>query len=110
MTPAAIWIDPARLSGEPCLHGHRLTVEHVATGIAAEGCVDAYMDAYDLAPSERRNVLCAAAWWVLNTKRGPRWQRELRAAWRDWAAQTWDAAWHTTDPRGVLTDPPEVKT
>ena len=105
MTHAAIWIDPARMGGKPCLHGHRLPVSHVALNIDAEGSVDAYMESYGIDPSERRNVLCAAAWWVLNSSRRYKHHRELRKRWRDWAEVTWHNAWNTVEPV-ELDDPP----
>ena len=112
MSDPAIWIDPGRMSGQPCLYGHRLPVEHVATNISFysgssfhSDSVSAYMDAYGIDAGERRNVICCAAYWVLNSKGGPRWMREIRTAWKSWAETTWEAAWHMDDE---LTAPPAL--
>lgn len=103
-----IHINPSRRSGAPCLSGTRLTCEHVATGIADEGSVDAYLDSYDLPLDRRRDCLIAAAWWVRTGHVNETGRAcQLRTAWAQWANDLWSNAWHS-DGRD-LPDPPAVE-
>lgn len=108
MSHACIWIDPGRLSGRPCLMGTRLYLEHPAHHLADGTTLAEYRDDYRLdgVGITDRDILAAVAWWVLNDKSRARFDRAIRKAWRDWAAETWDACWHTDhDP----TPPPPLE-
>jgi uncharacterized protein (DUF433 family) len=99
-----ITINPARMRGEPCLSGTRLTVDHVALGIAALG-VDGYLATFDLPSDRRRDCLIAAAWWTLSDRSRGKRAVQVRSAWTQWADDLWNATWRSLD---VVDDPPEV--
>ena len=100
---AAIWIDPARVSGTACIAGTRLTCEHAAHSVWSSS-VDQYLADCDLSPDLRRSVLCAIAWWVLTARLRTKSDRKICAAWSNWARETWALAWH---PTCELVDPPD---
>jgi len=102
---AAIWIDPARCSGAPCIYGTRLTIETVAGYVESEG-VDTFMHDYEI--TSRRDVLVACAWWTLYWPvKGDRRERETRKRWSEWAANAWGVLWNNT-PKSTdaVPDPP----
>ena len=98
MRTAAIWIDPGRVSGRPCLMGTRLYLEHPAHHLAhPDYTLGMYRDDYDLNEDDLsdRDILAAVAWWVLNDRSRTKFDRQIRKEWRKWAEITWDACWHT---------------
>lgn len=92
---ALIWIDPARMSGAPCIYGTRIPVDVIVDYVAHSGVDEAMVD-YEL---DRRTVVLTCAWWTLNYSAES--DAEVVSAWLKWA----DTAWSSNDP----TDPPEVR-
>lgn len=112
MIGAAIWIDPARRDGTPCLNGTGLTCQWVAERLAVDGAESTLTDiSYIDHGITRRDVLVAAAWWV---NRGwhidpPEYDIacDLLDEWADWARGALVDAWGTIDPV-ELSDPPAL--
>lgn len=111
MSDAYVWIDPARRSGEPCIGGHRLSVELVIEH-AWEGGPRQAQELYSLT---RAQVL-VACWYAgagfpvrLHSSRseykphkGP-WAKR----WGTWAADVHQALWQTsTVDYDAIPDPP----
>lgn len=101
---AALWIDPARCSGQVCLSGTRLYTSHTAHCLAY-GDIAEYRASYSLDDVSDRDIIVAAAWWALREKADNKWERAIKAAWKEWAKQTWQDAWHRDRE---LTPPPRV--
>ena len=86
---AAVWINPARMGGQPCIYGTRLSVEQVA-GIVWEHGVDEVTNGWDVT----RHQVLVACWYAVafaemyphQARRGP-WRRR----WGAWAegAERW---------------------
>ena len=104
---AAIWIDPARRGGRPCLNGTQLYLEHPAENLAAGVTLDEYRNDYALEHLTDRDILAAVAWWVLNDRSRLKRHSEIRKAWNDWAFDTWDHCWNLDHEP---TSPPELET
>jgi uncharacterized protein (DUF433 family) len=81
---AAIWIDPARMGGKPCLYGTRIDVDTVVNVVWHHG-VQYFLDDYD--SDSRRNVLACCVWWVQDCRLDSRDRAEVRHAnaWAEWA-------------------------
>lgn len=86
MTTAAIWIDPARMGGKPCLYGTRIDVDTVVN-VVWHHSVQYFLDDYD--SDSRRNVLACCVWWVQDCRADSRAERRQRDAWADWAFEAW---------------------
>ena len=114
MSQAYVWIDPARKSGEPCIGGHRLSVELVIESVWY-GDVRTAMATYEIS---RAQVL-TACWYAgvgnvirLHGKggkyvghRGP-WRKR----WGAWAADVHQALWQsTTVDYDAIPDPPNAE-
>jgi uncharacterized protein (DUF433 family) len=105
---AAVWIDPGRCSGEPCVSGHRIPVELVIGSVWWHG-VDSAMGTYALT----REEVLGACWYAgagnvvrLHGKGGRYVARRgpWRKRWGAWAWESHDALWnHLYDD---VNDPP----
>jgi uncharacterized protein (DUF433 family) len=108
MSDAAIWIDPARQCGAPCIYGTRIPVETIALFGVYDG-VDRAMSAYGIT---RRQVLVACAWWTLNIDDTVDTLTDsdlIRDEWYEWAEHAWQTLTPTTDETAAGTpDPPPV--
>ncbi len=47
-----VWVDPERMSGEPCLRNTRLPVKDLFDYLAAGDSVDEYIEAFDGVPRD----------------------------------------------------------
>lgn len=105
---AAIWIDPSRQEGHPCLNGTRTGVDTLARYVAHMGVNDTLI-AFEIPAERRRDVLVCVAWWVLYGRYlagvHNRKTRLLADAWFTWAETTWRDCWHADH---MPDDPPEV--
>lgn len=107
---AHVWIDPGRLSGEPCVGGSRLPVYLVA-GVTWEHGVEEAIDQWEL----NRPQVLVACWFVaaynldhLHKDTGGYVRDHRSCRWRDrwgvWATASHVALWsHRYDD---VTDPP----
>jgi uncharacterized protein (DUF433 family) len=106
----AVWIDPARHSGDPCIGGTRIPVHAVIEMVWRDG-VDAATDTWSIS----RTQVLHACWYAAvinvvhvyaprggwNTRRGP-W----RARWGDWAEKVHGQLWH--NDTADIPDPPRA--
>ena len=105
---AAIWIDPSRMSGEPCLTGTRIPCETIARYVAHEG-MERTQQAYELGHGHRRAILVACSWWTLNITPDTEDDERLVRYWRTWARNAWKDLWHDTQAAtDAISDPPQV--
>ena len=81
MTDAAIWADPARMSGKPCLHSTRIPVATVVHMVAHAG-IDDFQRGYG--PIPHRTALVACAWWCRFMTPEDRYEVAIGHAWRRW--------------------------
>lgn len=105
---AAVWIDPGRKSGEPCVGGHRIPVEMVINTVWHHGVHEA-MSQYVLPRAQVLGVCWyAGAGNVVQlhdddgayvAKRGP-WRKR----WGTWAADAHQGLWQ--DEPDIVPDPP----
>jgi uncharacterized protein (DUF433 family) len=86
-----VWVAPGRVSGEPCLGGHRLPTRTVVDHYDAAG-LSPTMDGYRIT---RFDVL-VCCWYEARYGRS----RTRKAAWSDWLAENEDALW-TGDWSGI---------
>lgn len=96
---AAIWIDPARRSGEACISGTRIPVESVAAVVFGSS-VDQAM--YQWPQIERWHVV-AACWYAAKHSRRYR-------SWKPWAKQWEGEMWsrnYEAVPDPLIADSPE---
>jgi uncharacterized protein (DUF433 family) len=97
-----VWIDPARLSGMPCVNGHRIPVEMVVGMVWADG-VESAQQTWNLTRGEVLNACWYAA--AINVeepfqrRRGP-W----RTRWQEWADEAHPHLWRSD--YDVAPDPP----
>lgn len=94
MSDAAVWIDPARRSGDPCIGGTRLPVDTIIEAAWRNG-VPAAIDTWEVT---RAQVLGAC--WYAATYGTRRWRKR----WHDWATVNHGAMWG--DRYDDVPDPP----
>jgi uncharacterized protein (DUF433 family) len=111
---SGVWIDPARLSGEPCCGGTRVPVYMVVAMVWEHG-VDEAMDTWSLT---RGQVLCAC-WYAAAGGPVYLWSSRTRgllrrhrspwpSRWRVWAEEHHGLLWHHA--YDDCPDPPTVDT
>lgn len=98
MSDAAVWIDPARRSGEPCVGGTRIPVNMVINIVWKRG-LDV---AYECWPDLTRQEILGACWYAgagnvvrLHGKGGKyvAYRGPWRKRWGAWAAEVHQAMW-----------------
>lgn len=73
---AAVWVDPGRRSGEPCIYGHRIPTEMVARLVWAHG-MDTVRQGW---PYLTDDQILGACWYEVAHGNRRRW----RKAFTDW--------------------------
>ena len=81
---AYVWIDPGRLSGQPCVGGHGLSCEQMADCYWAGWSIAEMLSNWDLS---RPQLL--VAWWYQAKYGGRVWKKR----WGAWAEASFGALW-----------------
>jgi uncharacterized protein (DUF433 family) len=84
---AALWIDPARRSGEVCVYGTRITVDMVADFVWSGCGPELIEDGYGV---DRRQALCACWWYATQHPR-----TKIGLAWAGWAGEAHEILWRS---------------
>lgn len=75
----AVWVDPRRQAGQPCVYGTRVPVTTVVDGLWIWGTAEEVADAYDLT---RAQVIAVAVTVALNPALDA-----VAGAWHQWASE-----------------------
>lgn len=68
-----VWINPERMSGEPCFYGTRVPVQNLFDYVDAGHTIDQFLDDFDgVSPEQAHKIVQLARRHVLD---------ELRKAW-----------------------------
>lgn len=83
---ACVWVDPARVGGNPCIYGTRINTRMAAMAVWDSG-IDHALESW---PHLTPGLLRGACWY--EARYGA---PKLRKAWAGWLDDWSDAMWHS---------------
>lgn len=85
----AVWVDPGRCGGSPCIYGTRITTE-AAAGLAWRDGIDTALTCW---PHLTESDILVACWYEVTHGNRRTWRKRFGDWPKDYAERMWRGRW-----------------